>query len=69
MEVIADELQKNGVHIDIETLSEHMNYILDNYKDAYNYAASRLDSTKLFDVFYQMSVNSVGRVMAYLTLT
>ena len=68
MEVIADELQKNGVYIDIETLSEHMNYILDNYKDVYNYAASRLDSTKLFDVFYQMSVNSVGRVMAYLTL-
>ena len=37
MEVIQDELQKNGVNrIDIETLTEHIEYILNNYKDAYS---------------------------------
>ena len=66
MEVIVDELRKNHVRVDITVLSMHINYILDNYKDVYNNAASRLDPVKLFDVFYEMSVNSVGRVMAYL---
>ena len=46
----------------------HINYILDNYKDTYNDAASRLNSIQLVDVFHEMSVNTVGRVMAYLTL-
>ena len=68
MEVIVDELRKNHINIDITILSLHINYILDKYKDMYNEAASRLNSTGLFDVFYEMSVNSVGRVMAYLAL-
>ena len=33
MEVIADELKKNALNIDIETISEHINYILNNYRD------------------------------------
>ena len=36
MEVIEDELKKNGVPVDIETISEHINYILNNYRDTYN---------------------------------
>ena len=36
MEVIGDELRKNGVPVDRETLSEHIHYILNNYRDTYN---------------------------------
>ena len=68
MEVIVDELKKNGIRIDITVLSMHINYILVNYKDTYNNEVSRLNSNQLADVFHEMSVNTIGRVMAYLTL-
>ena len=69
MEVIADELKKNGIRIDIETLSEHIEYILGNYRDSYNEAVARLNSKELIlDVFHEMNVNNLGRAMAYLTL-
>ena len=73
MEVIADELQKNGVHIDIETLSEHIEYILGNYRDSYNEAVNALNrfplNVDMFQkVFKEINVNSVGRAMAYLAL-
>ena len=69
MEVIQDELQKNNVRIDIETLTEHIEYILNNYKDAYTHALDHLSREELLlDVFHEMNVNSLGRAMAYLTL-
>ena len=69
MEVIQDELQKNGVHVDIETLSEHIEYILGNYRDSYNDSVQRLTREELLlDIFHEMNVNSLGRAMAYLTL-
>ena len=73
MEVIADELQKNGVHVDIETLSEHIEYILGNYRDSYNEAVNALNSFRLYidmfqKVFKEINVDSTGRAMAYLTL-
>ena len=69
MEVIQDELQKNNVRIDIKTLTEHIEYILNNYRDSYNDSVSRLTREKLLvDVFHEMNVNSLGRAMAYLTL-
>ena len=69
MEVIVDELQKNNVRIDIETLTEHMGYILENYRDSYTQAVERLSREELLlDVFHEMDVNSLGRAMAYLTL-
>ena len=69
MEVIQDELQKNGVNVDIETLTEHIEYILNNYRDTYTHAIERLSREELLlDVFHQMDVNSLGRVMSYLTL-
>ena len=73
MEVIADELQKNGVSIDIETLSEHIEYILGNYRDSYNEAVNALNrfplNVDMFQkVFKEINVDSVGRAMAYLTL-
>ena len=69
MEVIQDELQKNGVNVDIETLTEHIEYILNNYRDTYTHAVERLTREELLlNVFHEMNVNSLGRAMAYLTL-
>ena len=67
MEVIADELQKNNIRIDIETLTEHVQYILNNYRDSYNDSVERLTREELLlDVFHEMNVNTLGRAMAYL---
>ena len=73
MEVIQDELQKNGVNVDIETLTEHIEYILNNYKDAYSQGVRGLNrfplNVDMFQkVFKEINVNSLGRAMAYLTL-
>ena len=69
MEVIVDELQKNNVRIDIETLTEHIEYILNNYRDSYSQTVDRLTREELLlDVFHEMDVNSLGRAMSYLTL-
>ena len=73
MEVIQDELQKNGVNVDIETLTEHIEYILNNYRDNFNEGANNLNrfplNVDMFQkVFKEINVNSLGRAMAYLTL-
>ena len=69
MEVIQGELQKNDVRIDIETLTEHIEYILTNYRDCFNDSINRLTREELLlDVFHEMNVNSLGRAMSYLTL-
>ena len=69
MEVIQDELKKNNVRIDIETLTEHIEYILNNYRDSYNDSVERMTREELLmGVFHEMNVNSLGRAMAYLTL-
>ena len=69
MEVIVDELQKNGVNVDVETLSEHIQYILGNYRDCFNKSVERLTREELLlDVFQEMNVNNFGRAMSYLTL-
>ena len=69
MEVIQDELKKNNVRIDIETLTEHIEYILNNYRDCFNQSVERLTREEMvLDVFHEMNVNSIGRTMSYLTL-
>ena len=73
MEVIQDELQKNGVLVDLETLSEHIEYILGNYRDSYNEAVNALNNFPLNidmfqKVFKEINVDSTGRAVAYLTL-
>ena len=73
MEVIQDELQKNGVPVDLETLSEHIEYILGNYRDSYNEAVNALNNFPLNidmfqKVFKEINVDSTGRAVAYLTL-
>ena len=73
MEVIQDELQKNNVRIDIETLTEHIEYMVNNYRDSFNEGANNLNrfplNVDMFQkVFKEINVNSLGRAMAYLTL-
>ena len=69
MEAIQNELKENGVRIDIETLTEHIEYILTNYRDCFNQSVERLTREEMvLDVFHEMNVNSLGRAMSYLTL-
>ena len=68
MEVIVDELQKNGIRIDMTLLNTHVNRILCVYKTMYDEATSHLKADQLVDVFHQNCFNTVARVMAYLTL-
>ena len=68
MEVIVDELQKNGIRIDMTLLNIHVNRILGMYKAIYDEATSRLKADQLVDVFHENCFNTVARVMAYLTL-
>ena len=68
MEVIVDELQKNGIRIDMTLLNTHVNRILGMYKAIYDEATSRLKADQLIDVFHENCFNTVARVMAYLTL-
>ena len=68
MEVIVDELQKNDVRIDMTLLNIHVNRILVIYKTMYDKATSRLKANQLIDVFHENCFNTLGRVMAYLTL-
>ena len=68
MEVIVDELQKNGIRIDMTSMNVHVNRILCIYKTMYDEATSRLKADQLIDVFHENCFNTVGRVMAYLTL-
>ena len=68
MEVIVDELQKNGIRIDMTLLNLHVNRILCVYKAMYDEATSRLKADQLVDVFHENCFNTVARVMAYLTL-
>ena len=67
MEVIVDELQKNGIRIDMTLLNIHVNRILGMYKAMYDEATSRLKAVdQLVDVFHENCFNTVARVMAYL---
>ena len=68
MEVIVDELQKNGIRIDMTLLNIHVNRILCVYKAMYDEATSRLKADQLVDVFHENCFNTVARVMGYLTL-
>ena len=73
MEVIADELQKNSVPVNLETLSDHIEHILCNYRDSYNEAVNALNNFPLTidmfqKVFKEINVDSTGRAVAYLTL-
>ena len=68
MEVIADELRRNGVGNAPSVIDKYMYDILYKYKSMYDGAKSRLKPNYLIDVFHENCFNTVGRVVAYLTL-
>ena len=68
MEVIWNELQRNGVNIDKQTFSDYMNHLFEDHGELYQEMARRLDSKEIIDVFHCMNVNSVGRAMSFLAL-
>ena len=68
MEVIQDELQKNGVGNAPSVIDKYMRRIFAYYKPMYDEAASRLKPNQLIDVFHENCFNTVERVTAYLTL-
>ena len=60
--------EKTMFNIDITILSQHIHYVLGAHEDMYNEMANRLNSNELLNVFNEMNVSSVGRVVAYLAL-
>ena len=68
MDVIADELRKNNVNVDVETLTVHIHYMLDNFRDTYTYVVNRMNSDQLISAFHEISINTIERAMAYLAL-
>ena len=61
-----DELRKNDVNIDMRTLSDCINDILDRDEEMYNEIVAWLGPQELQNVFTEMNVNNFGRAMAYL---
>ena len=60
MEVIVGELRKNNVDVDIQTLSQRINYVLAHHGKLYDEMAERYDPEELLNVFGEMNVNSFG---------
>ena len=68
MEVILNELQKNGVDIDMITLSHHINCLLERHEALYNQMILNVNPNEIHIVFNTINVTNFGRAMAYLTL-
>ena len=68
MEVILEELRKNGMEIDMKTLSYHINNVLERHELLYQEMMTRTILSELPTVFVEMYVNNFGRAMAYLSL-
>ena len=65
MELILSELQRNGVDIDMRTLSWNINECRGSCECMQSFP---LDSLIMADIFNKMDVNNFGRAMSYLTL-
>ena len=73
MEIICDELRRNNVKIDKETLSFHIHACLREHGEIYQSAVQHLDTkcmhrTILYDIYEEMNPSHFGRLIAYLTL-
>ena len=68
MDLIFDELRKNSVDIDKNTLSHYINDLLEHHKIVYDQARMCTDSGDLTTIFNHMNVENFGHAMAYLTL-
>jgi hypothetical protein len=68
VEVILNELQKNGVDIDMRTLSHHINCLLERHEELYNQMILNVNPNEIHVVFNTINATNFGRAMAYLKL-
>ena len=62
IDIIFDELKRNEIDIDKETLSFHINTILNRNRDLY-----REMNVDLEQLYREINITNVGRIFAYLT--
>ncbi len=62
IDIIFDELTRNKIDIDKQTLSFHINTILNQNRDLY-----RQTNVDLEQLYREINITNVGRIFAYLT--
>ena len=67
MDVILDELRKNGIDIDRATLSYFINKTYYDYQNVYSSVLGKLSYEDLFVVWDKTHPETFGHVMAFLT--
>ena len=67
-EIIWDEIQRNNIYIEKDTLYFHMNECLRKHSELYENVRIGVDnlSEKLCDIYREMHVVNFGRIIAYL---
>jgi hypothetical protein len=64
--IFFDELRQNEIDIDKQTLSFHINTILDQHRDLYR--AVNAHGLNLDQVYREINMTNFGRIFAYLAL-
>ena len=64
--IVFDELRQNEIDIDKQTLSFHINTILDHHRDLYREVSAH--SLNLDQVYREINMTNFGRIFAYLAL-
>ena len=64
--IIFDELRQNEIDIDKQTLSFHINEILDHHRDLYREVSAH--GLNLDQVYREINMTNFGRIFAYLAL-
>ena len=64
--IIFDELRQNEIDIDKQTLSFHINVILDKHRDIYRAVSAH--GLNLDQVYREINMTNFGRIFAYLAL-
>jgi hypothetical protein len=65
IDIIFDELKRNEIDIDKQTLSFHINTILDRHRDLY-YAVFHARDLNLDQIYREIDVTKFGCIIAYL---
>ena len=68
MDVIVDELRKNGIDIDKTTLSYFINKAYNDYQSVYERFLDTVSYEDFFVVWNQLQPRSFGHVMVFLTV-
>ena len=72
MDIIWDELQRNNIDIDRDTLSYYIETLLEEHQDLYASVNNHINGDNLLSnlsvIHRAMNPNNFGRIIAYLTL-